>query len=666
MYDLLSDEILSVRIGSNPKRKLTLPDYLHVLGTQTEVVLVNAQAWQVVPIHQTACLLAASILDRTKQNSAAQSPAFWRDNLLGLTHGSEEAWHLFVDDFSQPAFGQPPCAGADVSELWKTCPTPQYLDRLLATKEYPHGSVMFHPDPEHWAFAMISGHWGAVRQNHHYERSGRQIPGGRVHVGVLPDLDWARAFRRDVVGLLKEKTVLGKKYLPNGEVIPWLRQMVPYQVVCSKCDLSFQVKKLPTTSCPSCETDMRLKLQTWTYEELSPFHLDFGRLFRLVESNAGDLVAIQHKNFEPLIHLDTREKPDFWSPCGERDKVLGVGLNPETLHKILFEKGRISSLQAGDEEDAELPVLVEGVPLDSNESTSLGFHSHVVRIPSSWCIQYRRDLAKLAAQSETMLKEAAAVRRVLSKALDVIQQRGLNTYDTYYHRQYLLQFLEGQDSAGVWKDQLAQLASDIYLKAEKRVALSSRTEKGTPRSIEARKLMAEIHDYTHGPVKTASGIPEEDLQRLFGDLAYRLRRLEKARDLGTLAGLRRLDPDKVPSSGLVYTEVLPKLFDAGIEDTNEVKAALTVFGWMACDPGSHGWKPLGRALQTIDFGSRPLDRMVSSKGGSLRHYLDSAMARLRSKRGRVNYTEAFLLMTTHGEDAQAIRRRISSDFYTGN
>ena len=107
MHDLLTDPLIGVRTPEG-KRRVSLPDLLAGLTAGEVEGYTGLRAHQADPWHVFLVQLAASIQARHPSETLPTDPAYWRAGLLDLADGRDTAWHLVVDDVTQPAFLQHP------------------------------------------------------------------------------------------------------------------------------------------------------------------------------------------------------------------------------------------------------------------------------------------------------------------------------------------------------------------------------------------------------------------------------------------------------------------------------------------------------------------------------------------------------------------------------
>jgi CRISPR system Cascade subunit CasA len=170
--DLLSEPLIS----TVPNGKLTLPGVLAALGRDEVDSFPALRPHQAMFWHMFLVQLAALALHKAGRSEAVASEAEWKALLRGLTPDfpADEPWRLVVDDWTKPAFMQPPVP--DGVELGNDVATADALDLLITSKNHDlKQSVAIEGTAEDWLFALVSlqtgegyggsGNQGTVRMN---------------------------------------------------------------------------------------------------------------------------------------------------------------------------------------------------------------------------------------------------------------------------------------------------------------------------------------------------------------------------------------------------------------------------------------------------------------------------------------------------------------------
>lgn len=227
-HNLLSEPLITLhRLGRREGH--TLPSVLALLSAGEKFEFYHLQAHQQHPWYAFLVQLAALGLQRTNTTLLPTKPERWGEILLLLTDSQQEPWCLVVADLEKPAFLQPPVPEGELTEWKKPLHTPGEIDVLITAKNFDVKiRRLSSPRLEHWVFALVSkqtsegvlgqGNYGVARMN-----------GGtssRPCVAIVPSLEWAPRFQRDVGLWLENLVALRKEHGYRGEVglvwlLPW-------------------------------------------------------------------------------------------------------------------------------------------------------------------------------------------------------------------------------------------------------------------------------------------------------------------------------------------------------------------------------------------------------------------------------------------------------------
>ena len=213
MHNVLVDPLIHVVPGG----AMTLPGVLATLGHDEVDSFPALRPHQEPAWHMFLVQLAALALHGGRVDDIPQDEGAWAAALRALTDefDLDEPWDLVGDDWSRPAFLQPPVP--DGVSLKNEVPSPDALDLLITARNHDlKQAVGRRARPEDWIFALVSlqtteGYGG--RGNHGIAR----MNGGsssRVMLSLAPvpgDTDSSMSprpgsrFRRDVMVLLETR-----------------------------------------------------------------------------------------------------------------------------------------------------------------------------------------------------------------------------------------------------------------------------------------------------------------------------------------------------------------------------------------------------------------------------------------------------------------------------
>lgn len=234
-YNLLEEAL----IDTVPHGALTLPGVLAALARDTVDGFPALRPHQMPAWHMFLVQLAGLALHGAGRSGIPENEEEWRGILRRLTADfpQDEPWCLSVEDWSKPAFLQPPVpAGV---KLENPVPTPDALDLLITSRNHDlKQAVARDGAPEDWLFALVSlqtgeGYGGAG--NHGIAR----MNGGsssRALLGLAPlNASGVQGlaprpgawFRRDLRCLLEAREDVldfcGMEYPDRGIGLTWLQ-----------------------------------------------------------------------------------------------------------------------------------------------------------------------------------------------------------------------------------------------------------------------------------------------------------------------------------------------------------------------------------------------------------------------------------------------------------
>ncbi len=408
MNKLLTDPVFRVETPEGPAR-LNLPALLAALGEDQVDSLLGLQHHQEDAFHIFLCYLAGAVLARNGRTEPAQDEAFWREGLLILADGNENAWNLVVDDPTQPAFMQARVPDkADFAAFKLKAMTPDDIDVLPTAKNHDvKSSRAVIPNPDDWIYALVSlqtmsgffgqGNYGVVRMNGGF--------GSRPRIEWVQSYRWGALFKADLARLLAERVRLLEGpwgYKPDGLALTWTR---------------------------SWDLTSSLSLSS-----LDPFFIEIARGIRL-KKEKGAIRALGKPSKSARIAAKELSGVvgDPWVPINQKNQtaltISSRGFTPEILRNLVFADGfKLEAMQRpaiGHERESGTlfaSVLVRG------QGTTDGFHQALIRIPGRSAGALFRpgpERDQLAERSKEWLGRAGEMQnRVLKTALYSLLEAG--------------------------------------------------------------------------------------------------------------------------------------------------------------------------------------------------------------------------------------------------
>ena len=362
---LLNDDFVTVQFTDDSCVGSTLPEILEALVDDDVVSFRALQPHQQQPWYSLLTQLGAMAVTRENDGQTPTNATEWRELLVALSDGNEAAWHLVVDDVSEPAFLQSPLPEGSLDEAGysQDVDTPDDLDILITSKNH---DVKQHrisrPDPEHWLFSLVTlqtlegflgrGNYGIVRMNGGF--------GNRPMVGLTPGLSWGARFKRDLDVLLDERDELLDRYDADGEALIWIE---PWD---GKKDSAIPLRECDPYFIEICR---RIRLETGDSETL-----------RCWRNNTKG----QRVDAPDSLNGDTG---DPWTPIEKKGAkaltVGGSGFTYELLQELLlgdeYRKPAALEFRENERDGAYLTArtLVRG------QGKTDGLHHRVIYVPSN-------------------------------------------------------------------------------------------------------------------------------------------------------------------------------------------------------------------------------------------------------------------------------------------
>lgn len=175
--NLLTDRILTVPQNGEPGFRCSLPE-LYTLAEQDAIPDWSALRPHQYPAWHMLLVQLAVLAHRAAKTDTLHGPDEWSAALRALTpdYPQDEPWSLVVDDWSLPAFLQPPVPPGAETDYRSRIEFADSLDMLITAKNHDlKADRMASVRPEQWLYALVSlqttegflgaGNYGVVRMN---------------------------------------------------------------------------------------------------------------------------------------------------------------------------------------------------------------------------------------------------------------------------------------------------------------------------------------------------------------------------------------------------------------------------------------------------------------------------------------------------------------------
>lgn len=399
--DLLSDPIFSVTLRDGSARDLSLPDVLEHLGAGDISSFGGLRAHQQQAWHTFLAQLGALCLEQAGASDPKQASPWWREQLLALASGVEQAWWLVVEDAAKPAFMQTSVLEGSLERgKYKDASVfADAYDMLVTAKNHDvKQDLMRAPSSEHWVYALVTlqtmegflgrGNYGIARMNGGFA--------SRPYASLADDQTignrWARDVRVALVEAAKQVKAGEFGYTASGHKLLW------------------------------CEPWGGTKSESLGPRALHPLFVEVCRRVR-IKPIEGCRVCVRSNTVASRLAFPKELNGvtgDAWTPTvhdrrGARALTMGAaGFSYTFVHRLLFdpEVRQCASLEVT-RDDASRVYLVLQV-LARGQGITEGLHERVIEAPghiASRLFGPPDQLAALAQLSNALLEDVEVVSR---------------------------------------------------------------------------------------------------------------------------------------------------------------------------------------------------------------------------------------------------------------
>ncbi|AWK85351.1 CRISPR-associated protein Cse1 [Azospirillum thermophilum] len=362
MNNLLTQPVFSL----SPGGRVTLPGLMAALARDAVDDFPALRPHQDPAWHMFLVQLGAIALYRAGLSDPPADEDEWRTLLRALTpdHPNDEPWRLVVEDWSQPAFLQPPVPPGVT--LGNGAETPDAIDLLITAKNHDlKQAVARGAGAEDWVFSLVSGQTGDG-----YNGAGNYGV-SRMNGG---------SSSRPLLGLAPAGP--GKTLSPRPGA--WFRRDVRV-LLAGRAD----ARDDPDPTAPNFAEDgghALLWLLPWPEGEqlrlaqLDPWYVEVCRRVRLSES-AGRIIA--HKGNSKAARVDAKQANgvvgDPWAPVHKTENksltLAGRDFDYRLMSDLLFSGNWILPTLARPApfEPARTPYLLVAAALARGNSKTEGF-----------------------------------------------------------------------------------------------------------------------------------------------------------------------------------------------------------------------------------------------------------------------------------------------------
>jgi CRISPR system Cascade subunit CasA len=420
---MLTERILTIETAEG-MLPATLPEALARLCDKTLIAFDGLaahqrHAWDLFLFQTAAMALARNDEAEAANDDAAwgglADPDTWRRYLAALTpRCADTAWSLVVDDFTQPAFMQPPIGVGSLAGYTLAGQTADEIDVLVTSKGHDVKAARASAaEPRHWLFALVTlqtlqGYSGRHPPTQFYWGIARMNGGSasRPMVMLTPSPDLPTRFRRGVLAALAARAsalrLQGGYYRADGVPLLWLNRW---------------------------DIDEGLSLA-----DLDPLFVEICRRIRLVRNAAGQIAAWGRPSEVARVAVSKEAKGnlgDAWTPVSIKDNAaltVGAGGFDYRLVNRLIASQEFQRPAAMVPHPADRGALwLHAAVLVRGQGKTEGFHERWLRIPA----KARSLLATetIDRLSKSMIADAESAKKALRFGLQSFLQGGPEKID---------------------------------------------------------------------------------------------------------------------------------------------------------------------------------------------------------------------------------------------
>ena len=411
MLNILTEPIIRFDQTDGTRNAASLPGIYAAMVKRRVVAFPALRPHQRHAWHAFLVQLGAMALHRSGVSDPPSDAVEWADLIRGLStdYPEDEPWQLVVDDFTKPAFMQPPARSADREKDYQTTvATPDELDMLVTSKNHDlKAAVAVQASGDDWIFALIAlqtmegfggaGNYGISRMNGGL--------GSRPAFTLAPLGGVGAHVLRDIAALLEHRYRLLAE-LPMSDDGVGVLWSLPWD--------GTPAEALPLTS-------------------LEPFYIEVCRRVRLRVKASGNVFALRSSSKAARIEskaLNGRTG-DPWTPVNTKENksltLAGGGFRYDRV---------IDYLTSGDwqwplllnatqsEQRAPMQLVARGMVRGQGKTE--GYHERTIRLRPRTVQAFGRaggtqDLGEIA---RTRIEKIATVQGILSHAIQVFAARG--------------------------------------------------------------------------------------------------------------------------------------------------------------------------------------------------------------------------------------------------
>lgn len=416
---LLTDPVFHVTTTGG-HRAVSLPDLLTLLGDDAIESIDHIQRHQQDAFYVFLASLAAMAIARfphhADPNPWIQPPDFWRDRLRRLADPwGDTAWQLIQDDWSIPAFLQPPLTDSGspivMNDDTLIIHSPDSLDYIRSAQNHEIKNQRGYTAPiDQWIYSLISLQTFANYRGRGHHGNFRAV-GARNVIEVTRSLRFGLRWQDAVRRLLTYRDEYIASFLTDSPSLIPLLWLVPWKNDHSEPQDS-HASQIPATL-------------------LDPLAIEVCRRVRLRRTDKG-YEAIELTSQHKRVNSQTVHN-DPWNPLkyGKNTDTPNAfvlrnsqGFTASILSQLIFAQGgwhpAAMQIPCPDWPDGDLWFTASAVAYDSQKHQSAGYHNVAIRIPHTVVNDIFGGTASQAswgALSQSLINRAGDIHQILEQTL---------------------------------------------------------------------------------------------------------------------------------------------------------------------------------------------------------------------------------------------------------
>ena len=459
MLNILTERVIRMDGDAGFGIPASLPGVYAALMADAVVAFPALRPHQRHAWHAFLVQLGAMAMHRAGVAEPPSDAAEWAGLIRGLTPEwpGDEPWQLVVDDFTKPAFMQPPARSAIAAEEYGTKSVKRRkesvrvpdddkiirhadaLDMLVTSKNHDlKSSMIVGTQVDDWIFALISlqtmeGYGG--RYNYGISRMPSGY-GNRPAFSITPSIRQGIHIRRDLAALLERRQAILDEYpvAASGIRLAWL---LPWDGT---------------------------KAEALLIDQMDPFYIEICRRVRLRHTD-GRLIAWRANSDDKRIFDAKGLTGDPWAPVGktrnQKDtppaflgpRKLGYERIVDGLFSPDWEKPQLLAVTRYDRAEGGTTQLVARGMVRGEGGTG-GYHEKVIPLRPKTVQVFGRGggLKELEDIARERVADAGKVAGILRHAIATFAARGESSKTSP----------EQRSRAGLWANKLDEIIDSRF------------------------------------------------------------------------------------------------------------------------------------------------------------------------------------------------------------